>query len=121
MKAILLIFAILASATSFAQQSHKGKSGLAVTSTVTQSVLGASLGYYVEFKNNSGKTIDGIKWKATFTNNFGEVMGTRDGMWQSGNILSPIKPGESTEDLENVFVKGATQIWITVTEVHFKK
>jgi hypothetical protein len=121
MKAILLFFAILAAAASFGQQSHKGKSGLAVKNTVTQSVFGASMGYYVEFKNNSGKTIDGIKWKATFTNNFGEVMGVRDGMWQSGNILSPIGPGESTEDLENVFVKGATQIWITVTEVHFKK
>ena len=120
MKAILLALAIFAAAASFAQ-SHKGKSGLAVTKTATQSVLGVSLGYYVEFKNNSAREIDGIKWKATFTNNFGEVMGTREGMWQSGNIISPIKPGHSTKELENVFVKGATKIWITITEVHFKK
>lgn len=102
-------------------QSNKGKSGVSVVDTKTQNVLGASLGYYVEFKNNTGKKVDGIKWTATFTDNFGEVLGTREGKWQSGNLISSIKPGESTEDLENNFVKGATKVWITITLVHFEK
>ena len=102
-------------------QSNKGKSGVIVVDTKTQNVLGASLGYYVEFKNNTGKKVDGIKWTATFTDNFGEVLGTREGKWQSGNLISSIKPGESTEDLENNFVKGATKVWITITLVHFEK
>ncbi len=102
-------------------QSNKGKSGVSVVDTKTQNVLGASLGYYVEFKNNTGKKVDGIKWIATFTDNFGEVLGTREGKWQSGNLISSIQPGESTEDLENNFVKGATKVWITITLVHFEK
>ena len=102
-------------------QTNKGKSGVSVVSTKTQNVLGASLGYYVEFKNNTEKKVDGIKWTATFTNNFGEVLGTREGEWQSGNIISSIEPGESTEDLENNFVKGATKVFITITSVHFEK
>ena len=102
-------------------QTNKGKSGVSVVGTKTQSVLGASLGYYVEFKNNTDKKVDGIKWIATFTNNFGEVLGTREGDWQSGNFISSMEPGESTEDLENNFVKGATKVWITITLVHFEK
>ena len=102
-------------------QTNKGKSGVSVVSTKTQNVLGASLGYYVEFKNNTDKKVDGIKWTATFTNNFGEVLGTREGDWQSGNFISSIEPGESTEDLENNFVKDATKVWITITLVHFEK
>jgi hypothetical protein len=36
-------------------QTNKGKSGVSVVGTKTQNVLGASLGYYVEFKNNTDK------------------------------------------------------------------
>ena len=36
--------------------------------------------------------------------------GTREGDWQSGNFISSIEQGESTEDLENNFVKGATKV-----------
>ena len=102
-------------------QTNKGKSGVSVVGTKTQNVLGANLGYYVEFKNNGGKKVDGIKWIATFTDNFGEVLGTRNGKWQSGNIISSIEPGKITEDLENNFVKGATKVWIRITLVHFEK
>jgi hypothetical protein len=48
-------------------------------------------------------------------------LGTREGKWQSGNFMSSIEPGESTEDLENNFVKGATKVWITIIDVHFEK
>ena len=102
-------------------QTNKGKSGISVVDTKTQNVLGVNLGYYVEFKNNTLKKVDGIKWIATFTDNFGEILGTREGKWQSGNLISSIEPGESTEDLENNFVKGATKVFITITLVHFEK
>jgi len=102
-------------------QTNKGKSGVSIVVAKTQNFLGASPGYYVEFKNNGNKKVDGIKWIATFTDNFGEVLGTREGKWQSGNFISTIEPGESTEDIENNFVKGATKVYITITLVHFEK
>lgn len=121
MKNIFLALALCLISFCGLSQTNKGKSGVSVVGTKTQNVLGASLGYYVEFKNNSGKEVDGIKWTATFTDNFGEVLGTREGKWQSGNFISNIAPGETTEDLENSFVKGATKVWITITLVHFAK
>ena len=120
MKNLLITFLFCIISIIGISQTNKGKSGVNVVGTKTQNVFGVNLGYYVEFKNNTNKKVDGIKWVATFTDNFGEVLGKREGKWQSGNIISYIKPGESTEDLENNFVKGATKVWITITEVHFQ-
>jgi hypothetical protein len=102
-------------------QTNKGKSGVNVVLAKTQNVFGVSPGYYVEFTNTSNKKVDAIKWTATFTDNFGEVLGTRDGKWQSGNFISSIEKGESTKDIENNFVKGATKVYIKITLVHFEK
>ena len=117
----IFFIALLSLATSYKAQSNKGKSGVSVVSVKTQSVLGANLGYYVQFKNNSSSPVDGLKWTATFTDNFGKSLGTRSGEWQSGNFISAIEPGDTTEDLENNYVKGATKVSITITSVHFAK
>ena len=115
-----LFFTILCFLGSIAiAQKNQGKSDVSVVSVKTQRVLGANLGYYVQFKNNSSSPVDGLKWTATFVDNFGKVLGTRSGEWQSGNFISMIKPGDKTEDVENNFVKGATKVWITITTVHF--
>lgn len=113
--AVTLFFSIAA-----ASQENKGKSGVSVVSTKTQNLLGTNI-YYVEFKNESDKEVDGIKWIATFTDNFGELLGKKEGKWQSGNIIPNIKPGETTVDLEGKFVKGATKVSVKITQVHFKQ
>lgn len=100
-------------------QSHKGLSSLQVIEASTQNTLGYNAGYYVEFKNLSAKSIDGVKWKVDFIDNFGTSKGKRDGQWQSGNFTSPIKPGDTMKDVEGVWVEGATKIIITIKEVHF--
>lgn len=101
------------------KRKHKGLNRLEVVSTATQSVMGRCLGYVVTFENNSGRTIDGIKWTATFTDNFGEVLGVREGRWESGNFITPLEPGETAEDLETNYVKGGLKIWITITKIHY--
>jgi hypothetical protein len=121
MKNIILTLLLCFISITGISQTNKGKSGVNVVLAKTQNVFGVSPGYYVKFTNTSNKKVDAIKWTATFTDNFGEVLGTRDGKWQSGNFISSIEPGESTEDLENNFVKGATKVWITIIDVHFEK
>ena len=93
--------------------------GLTVEKSYTQSVLGVNVGYYVEFHNKSGKTIDAVEWNANFYNNFEDYMGTRKGEWSSGNFVSPIENEETFKDLEGVWVEGATKIKIKVTRVHY--
>jgi hypothetical protein len=103
---------------SFAQN-HKGKCGLEINKAYTQTVLGKNIGYYVEFQNNGTSEIDAIEWTANFYNNFNEFKGKREGKWSSGNIIKPIKVGDTTKDLESNWVPEATKVFITVKRVHF--
>ena len=117
MKYLILILALIS--FSFTEPKHVGKSGIKVISASTQQILGINAGYYVKFKNNNKRNVDGLKWKAIFTDNFGEVKGERVGKWESGNLITPIEPGEETEDVERVWVKDATKVKILITKVHF--
>ena len=83
--------------------------------------LAKTLAITLNLKNNSDLEVDGIKWTASFYDNFGELKGKKEGSWQSGNIISPIKPGEIGKDLENSFIAGATKVYIKITLVHFVK
>ena len=120
LKLIVLFISLLALNT-FSQENNVGKLNVEVIKTYSQNVFGKSIGYYVEFKNNSDLEVDGIKWVASFYDNFGELKGKKEGSWQSGNIISPIKPGEIGKDLENSFIAGATKVYIKITLVHFVK
>ncbi len=81
--------------------------------------MGINAGYYVKFKNNTDKEVDGIKWKAYFYDNFETNKDKRDGKWQSGNFINPVKPGLVFEDIEGVWVESAIKVFVTITEVHF--
>ena len=114
-----VFFSLLFFSCLLVAQSHKGKCGLEISKAYTQNVLGKNIGYYVEFKNNSAIAIDAIEWTAAFYNNFNELKGKRDGAWSSGNIINPIKPGDTTKDLETNWVKDATKVFIIIKRVHF--
>jgi hypothetical protein len=118
MKKLTAILFILNAAFSIAQ-SHETKCALSVVKAYTQNTFGTNIGYYVDFKNNSGNSVDGIKWTARFYDNFGELKGKREGQWQSGNFISPIAPGDTGSDLEGVWVDGATKVFITINSVHY--
>lgn len=110
MKKIIISFLLCLSA--FAVKSQ------IVATAVTQQFLGKNFGYIITLKNTGDKPVDAVSWTAEFTDNFGRVRGVREGEWQSGNILHPIKPGGSTEDVERVWIDGATKVKITIKEVH---
>ncbi len=116
--ALLAAVFILIPCISFCQN-HKGLPSIEVLEAATQNTLGINAGYYVKFQNNSQKSIDGVKWKVDFLDNFGTNKGTRDGQWQSGNFTKPVEPGDTMKDLEGVWVEGATKIVVTIKEVHF--
>ncbi|MFM7770012.1 MAG: hypothetical protein ACKO8Q_05585 [Bacteroidota bacterium] len=119
MNKLIVISFLLVMCSSVMAQKHSDYGSVKVLSAVTQNTFGYNAGYYVEFKNNSTKEVDGLRWQAKFYDNFGELKGTRDGQWQSGNIIDPIEVGGTGEDLEGVWVEGATKVYITIKLVHY--
>jgi hypothetical protein len=115
----LFLLLLLCSFTYTNVPKHVGLKGVKVLDAATQQFAGKNIGYYVKFLNNSKKPVDAIRWKATLMNNFDEVKGVRYGEWQSGNIISPIEPNDETEDIERIWVSGATKVKIVITEVSF--
>jgi len=111
---VFLFLALMSNA-----QSHSDYGSVKVVSAVTQNTFGFNVGYYAKFQNNSNKVVDGLKWTADFYDNFDELKGTREGQWQSGNFIDPISKGGSTQDLESVWVEGATKVFITLKTVHY--
>ncbi len=101
-------------------QRHTGKSGLEVYRTYSQNILGKNIGYYIEFKNTSDRSVDAIEWEAYFYNNFKDLKGKRKGSWSSGNIIKPIPPNNMAKDLQASWVDGAEKVYIKVTRVHFE-
>ena len=118
MKTILFCL-FLGSAILLNAQSHSDCGSVQVLSAVTQNTLGYNVGYYAKFQNNSEKVVDGLKWTSRFYDNFGALKGTRQGQWQSGNFTKPIAIGGTTQDLEGVWVEGATKVFITMKMVHY--
>jgi hypothetical protein len=118
MKFIHIVIFVILSLTSFAQQ-HENKCDLMVEKAYTQNTFGKIVGYYVDFKNNGTKPVDGIKWTARFYDNFGELKGKEEGQWQSGNFIDPIVTGKTASDLEAVWIDEATKVFITIDLVHF--
>jgi hypothetical protein len=100
-------------------QKNKSKCDLEIEKVYTQTVMGRNIGYGVEIKNNSDKTIDGIEWTAFFYTRFGDLKGKREGTWTSGNIIKPKKPGETLIDIDSNFISGATDVFISIKRVHY--
>ncbi len=100
-------------------QQHENKCDISVEKAYTQNTFGKIVGYYVDFKNNGGASVDGIKWTARFYDNFGDLKGKEEGQWQSGNIVDPISTGKTAIDLEAVWIDGATKVFINIDLVHY--
>jgi len=116
---VILFCLFLGSAILVNAQSHSDFGSVQVLSAVTQNTLGFNVGYYAKFQNNSKKVVDGLKWTSKFYDNFGALKGTHDGQWQSGNFIKPIPIGGTTQDLEGVWVEGATKVFIKIKMVHY--
>ena len=119
MKKLLTIIILLLSLSSFAQ--------VEVSKINCQRALGRTIGYHLTLKNNSTKTIDAVEWTATFTDKFGDVKEIKKGeLWSSGNTLTidtskPVEAGDELQVTMSCLVKGATDVTIKITRIHYIK
>jgi hypothetical protein len=119
MNKIVLTLFLSFSAVVANAQSHKNKCGVEVEKAYTQEVLGKNVGYYIELKNTSNKTVDAIEWKANFYSTFGEIKGNREGSWSAGNFIKPVEPNAKIKDLQTNWIDGANKVYISIVRVHF--
>lgn len=119
MKLLSFFVLLLPAAWMVSPPSHTGLCGVDVVKAYSQNILGQNVGYYINLKNNSSKTVDAVSWTANFYNNFEDLKGKKTGKWESGNFTSVAEPGETMTDLEGAWIDGATKVFIKVTRVHF--
>lgn len=117
MKKLLTIIVLLLSLSSFAQ--------VELVKINCQRAIGRTIGYHLTLKNTSTKTIDAVEWTATFSDKFGDVKEVKKGeLWSSGNTLTldtskPVEPGDELQVTMTCIVKGATDVKIKVTRIHY--
>ena len=100
-------------------QTHHDKCGIIVNDVKTQVVLGRNIGYILKLENTNEKTVDGISWTAFFYDRFGELKGTKEATWTSGNFIKPADTNAIITTTQGAWVKEADDIFITINKVHF--
>lgn len=124
MKEITISFLIgqiiaISTISPLAAQRHRTICDLEIVDAVTQEIAGRNIGFMLQIRNNNSKTFDALEYKVIYQDGFGEKAGEKQFKWQSGNIIGPIKTGETLEDIRANWIKGANKIQVTLLRVHF--
>ena len=86
-KILLLVSFIIFTTTAFAQQ-NKGLCNIEVNDVSKITALGYLIGYTVQFKNNTSKTVDGVYWTAYYYNNDNKLIESEKASFNSTNLPS---------------------------------
>lgn len=103
---------------SFGQQS-RGACKIEVTDISKLISFGYLVGYTVEFKNNSSKTVDGVYWTTYYINNNGDYIKTESDSFNATDLIDPIQSGFKKSLVRAPRVKNASKLIIVVNKIHF--
>lgn len=117
-KILLLVTFIVFTTTAFAQQ-NKGLCNIEVNDVSKITALGYLIGYTVQFKNNTSKTVDGVYWTAYYYNNDNKLIESEKSSFNSTNLIDPIAAGFSKSIARSPRVKGASIVLVVINKVHF--
>jgi hypothetical protein len=117
-KILLLVSFIIFTTTAFAQQ-NKGLCNIEVNDVSKITALGYLIGYTVQFKNNTTKTVDGVYWTAYYYNNDNKLIESEKSSFNSTNLIDPIAAGFSKSIARSPRVKGASIVLVVINKVHF--
>ena len=117
-KILLLVTFIVFSTTAFAQQ-NRGLCNIEVNDVSKITALGYLIGYTVQFKNNTSKTVDGVYWTAYYYNNDNKLIESEKSSFNSTNLIDPIAAGFSKSIARSPRVKGASIVLVVINKVHY--
>ena len=115
--ALILIFTVFFQ-FSFSQ-TNTGLCKVEIADVSKLSSFGYLVGYSVQFKNNTKKSVDGIWWKVYYYNNANELIKTYESSFNSSNLVDPIASGFTKSIARSPRVKGALKVVIKIFKVHF--
>jgi len=119
MKKILIIFAFLAISQVFYAQENRGLCNLEINDVSKVTSFGYLIGFTVEFKNNSKKTVDGIYWTTYFFDNANKLISTEEYSFNSSSNIDPIASGFTKSIVRAPRIKGASRVVIVIDKIHF--
>ena len=119
MKKSLIIFVFLLFNINLSAQRHTSKCRLTVMDVSKIVSLGYLIGYNLEVKNTSNKSIDGVYWTEVFYNNAGDLIQQSKASFNSTNLIDPILSGVTKHINRPSLVKGASKVVIQIDKVHF--
>jgi hypothetical protein len=119
MKKLFFIAMIFFISSSINAQSNQGLCKVAINDVSKMTGFGYFIGYSVEFKNNSKKTVDGIYWNVYYYNNDGELIQQDKSSFNSTNIIDPIASGFTKKLVRSKKIKGASKVFVKITKVHY--
>lgn len=114
---LILLFTVLFQ-FSFSQ-TNTGLCKVEIADVSKVSSFGYLVGYSVQFKNNTKKSVDGIWWKAYYYNNANELIKSDESSFNSSNLIDPIASGFTKSIARSPRVKGASKVIIKIVKVHF--
>ena len=117
-KILLLVSFIIFTTTAFAPQ-NKGLCNIEVKDVSKITALGYLIGYTVQFKNSTTKTVDGVYWTAYYYNNDNKLIESEKASFNSTNLIDPIAAGFSKSIARSPRVKGASIVLVVINKVHF--
>ena len=117
-KILLLVTFIVFTTTAFAQQ-NRGLCNIEVNDVSKITALGYLIGYTVQFKNNTTKTVDGVYWTAYYYNNDNKLIESEKSSFNSTNLIDPIAAGFSKSIARSPRVKGASIVLVVINKIHY--
>jgi hypothetical protein len=115
----IFVFATILFCANLNAQVNQIKCEVSVSDYGRTITFGYLIAYYVEFKNDSKKTVDGIYFTTNFYNNAGDVLSTKAESFNSTNLVGPIKPGNTKKIFRSPRLEGVSKVGFTIEKVHF--
>lgn len=121
MKKYLILLALVVAANINYAQQNKGLCNVVINDVSKTISFGYLIGYVVQFKNNTKKSVDGIYWTTNFYNNAGKLIKSEESSFNSTNLIDPIASGFTKSVVRSPRVKGASKVEIVINKVHFSE
>jgi hypothetical protein len=119
MRLFFIIISFLAFSKTVSGQTNKSACNLNITSVITNLSFGVNVGYILNIKSTSNKSIDAVEWTAQFYDNFGKLIESRPGSFNSTSFIEPILSGTEKVIVRTNKINGATKVFVTINKVHF--